>query len=72
MDCHVRSVQARCGTLEVFEDRAALGEAAASDPIVVLAGGPGLGAASAVDADVARFFRAMRERRVLIRNVAHD
>ncbi|PYM21341.1 MAG: hypothetical protein DMD78_18050 [Candidatus Rokuibacteriota bacterium] len=75
------SVEARCGALEVFEDRAArsgrvipikvlvlpaLGEERARDPIFVLAGGPGLGAASAMrDAD-AGFFEGMRARRDVV------
>ena len=72
---------ARCGTVEVFEDRAAragrtipikimvlpaLTEAPRPDPIVVLAGGPGLGAASSVSGEDARFFGPMRERRDIV------
>jgi pimeloyl-ACP methyl ester carboxylesterase len=71
----------RCKTLEVFEDRAAragrtvtikivmlpaLTDRPRPDPIVVLAGGPGLGAASSVSGEVARFFRPMRERRDIV------
>src|SRR5262249_10709630 len=72
---------ARCATVEVFEDRAArvgrtipikimvlpaLSERPRPDPIVVLAGGPGLAAASSVSGEVARFFRPMRERRDIV------
>src|SRR3989442_7776103 len=75
------TAEARCGTLEVFEDRAAktgrvipinilvlpaLTERPAPDPIFVLAGGPGLGAASAVDGNVVDFFRPMRMQRDVV------
>jgi pimeloyl-ACP methyl ester carboxylesterase len=75
------TAEARCGTLEVFEDRAAktgrvipinilvlpaLTERPAPDPIFVLAGGPGFGAASAVDGNVVDFFRPMRRQRDVV------
>jgi len=75
------AVDVRCGALEVFEDRAAksgrtlalnvlvlpaLTASPAPDPIFVLAGGPGLGAATAVDGAVVEFFRPMRARRDVV------
>ena len=71
----------RCGALDVFEDRAArtgrtiplnvvvlpaLTERPAPDPIFVLAGGPGLGAASGIDGGVIDFFRPMRAGRDVV------
>lgn len=75
------TTEARCGTYPVFEDRAvksgriiplkilvlpALTESPVPDPIFVLAGGPGLGAASGVTREVIRFFEPMRARRDVV------
>jgi len=75
------TTDARCGTYPVFEDRAARSgrviplrilvlpaetESPAPDPIFVLAGGPGRGAASGVTRDVVDFFRPMRARRDVV------
>jgi len=79
--CRAGGIDARCGTLEVFEDRAArvgrripirvvvlpsLTTTPAPDPIVVLDGGPGFGAATGVSADAVRFFGPMRARRDVV------
>jgi pimeloyl-ACP methyl ester carboxylesterase len=70
-----------CGTHDVAEDRAsqsgrriglnivvlpATGPTAAPDPVFVLAGGPGLGAASLVTGDTARSMAAIRRERDLV------
>ncbi len=75
------TTDARCGTYPVFEDRVAksgrtislnilvlpaLTESAAPDPIFVLAGGPGQGAASGVTREVVEYFRPMRSRRDVV------
>ncbi len=75
------TTDARCGTYPVFEDRAAktgrmislnilvlpaLTESPAPDPIFVLAGGPGLGAASGVTRDVVEYFGPMRSQRDVV------
>jgi len=75
------TTDARCGTYPVFEDRAARSgriiplkilvlpastEDPAPDPIFVLAGGPGQGAASGVTRDVVEFFRPIRSRRDVV------
>lgn len=72
---------ARCATLEVFENRVARTgrripihvlvlpartERPAPDPIVVLAGGPGFGAASSLDRYAVAFFEPMRARRDVV------
>ena len=74
-------IEARCGVLEVYEDRGAragrtipinvlvlpaLNDSPARDPIFVLAGGPGLGAATVVDGPAAEFFRGMRAHRDVV------
>jgi pimeloyl-ACP methyl ester carboxylesterase len=75
------TTDARCGTYPVFEDRAAktgrvislnilvlpaLTESPVPDPIFVLAGGPGLGAASGVTRDVVEYFGPMRSQRDVV------
>jgi len=75
------TTDARCGTHPVFEDRAsrsgrvislrvlvlpARTQNPAPEPIFVLAGGPGRGAASGVTSDVVEFFRPMRDRRDIV------
>jgi pimeloyl-ACP methyl ester carboxylesterase len=72
---------ARCGTHPVFEDRArrsgriihlkvlvlpALTEKPAPDPVFVLSGGPGTGAATGVTHEVVEFFRPMRQSRDVV------
>jgi pimeloyl-ACP methyl ester carboxylesterase len=72
---------ALCGRYPVFEDRAArsgrmiglkvlvllaLTDPAAPDPVVVLAGGPGVAAASGVTGAVARFFAPIRRQRAVV------
>ena len=75
------TTDARCGTYPVFRIGAArtgriiplnilvlpaLTESAAPDPIFVLAGGPGLGAASGVTGDVVEYFGPMRSQRDVV------
>jgi len=73
--------EAQCGTYQVFEDRAArtgrtiplnvvvlpaLAAHPAPDPIFVLTGGPGQGAASGVTDDVVELFQPMRSERAIV------
>jgi pimeloyl-ACP methyl ester carboxylesterase len=75
------TTEARCGTYPVFEDRVArsgrtiplkvlvlpaLTENPAPDPVFVLAGGPGHGAASQVTRGVVDFFGPMRTQRDIV------
>ena len=75
------TTDARCSSYPVFEDRAAksgrtislkilvlpaLTESGTPDPIFVLAGGPGQGAASGVTREVVEYFRPMRSRRDVV------
>jgi pimeloyl-ACP methyl ester carboxylesterase len=79
--CRVARVDARCGTLMVFEDRAArtgrriplrivvlpaTTDRPAPDPVFFLAGGPGQAAASSLTAGSLAFFEPIRRRRDVV------
>jgi len=75
------ATEAYCGVYHVFEDREArtgrtlplkivvlpaITDTPAPDPIFVLAGGPGQGAASGVTTDIVEYFRPMRSERDVV------